>query len=67
MVFKLKNIKIFVASKKKFSYGEIVYVILNYSLKFIGKHLCRNLFLNKVVTWRPATLLKHKLRHRCFI
>ena len=31
--------------------------------KFIGKHLCQSLFLNKV---RPATLLKNRLQYRCF-
>ena len=34
--------------------------------KFSGKHLCQNLFLNEVPTWRIATLLKQKLRHSCF-
>ena len=35
--------------------------------KFTGKHLCWNLFLNKVQAWSTATLLKQKLRHRCFM
>ena len=35
--------------------------------KFTGKHLWRNPFLNKVPAWRPATLLKQKLRHLCFL
>ena len=35
--------------------------------KFTGKHLCWNLFLNKVPAWRPATLLKQKLLHMCFL
>ena len=35
--------------------------------KFTGKHLCRNRFLNKFPAWRPATLLKQKLRHKCFL
>ena len=35
-------------------------------VKFTGKHLCRNLFLHKVVSWKPATLLKSKLRHIYF-
>ena len=34
--------------------------------KFIRKHLCQSLFLNKVGGPRPATLLKKRLRHRCF-
>ena len=34
--------------------------------KFTGKHLCQNLFFNKVADLRLATLLKKKLRHRCF-
>ena len=29
--------------------------------KFIGKHLCQNLFFNKVVGLRPATLLKKSM------
>ena len=37
-------------------------VLKNFT-KFTGKHLCRSLFLNKV---RPATLLKKRLRQRCF-
>ena len=34
--------------------------------KFTGKHLCQNVFLNKVADLRPATLLKERLWHRCF-
>ena len=34
--------------------------------KFIGKHLCQSLFLNKVAGLRPANLLTHRLYHRCF-
>ena len=34
--------------------------------KFYRKHLCQNLFLNKVAGLRLATLLKKKLCHRCF-
>ena len=34
--------------------------------KFIGKHLCQSIFLNKVVGLRPATLLKNRLWYRCF-
>ena len=33
--------------------------------KFRGKHLCLSLFFNKIAG-RPATLLKKRLRHRCF-
>ena len=32
-------------------------------IKFIGKYLCWSLFFNKL---RPATLLKKRLKHRCF-
>ena len=35
--------------------------------KFTRKHLCQSLFFNKVAGLRPATLLKKKLRHRCFL
>ena len=34
--------------------------------KSTGKHLCQNLFFNKVVGLRPATLLKKRLWHKCF-
>ena len=36
--------------------------------KFTGKYLCQSLFFNNAVRpgLRPATLLKKKLRHRCF-
>ena len=32
--------------------------------KFTGKHLCQNLFFNKVAV--PETLLKKRFWHRCF-
>ena len=35
--------------------------------KFTGKHLCQSLFSNKVAGLRPATLLKQRLWHRCFL
>ena len=31
-----------------------------------GKHLCQNLFFNKVVGLRPVTLLKKRPWHKCF-
>ena len=34
--------------------------------KCTGKHMCHSLFFNKVVGLMPATLLKKRLRHRCF-
>ena len=34
--------------------------------KFTVKHLCHNLFFNKVAHLRPATLSKKRLWHRCF-
>ena len=40
--------------------------ILRNFVKFTGKHLCQSLFFNKVAALRPATLLKKRLRHRCF-
>ena len=39
-------------------------IVLKTFSKFTGKHLRRSLFFNKVVG--PATLLKKRLRHRCF-
>ena len=41
-------------------------MFLKISLIFTGKHLCQSLFFNKVAGLRPATLLKKRLRHRCF-
>ena len=34
--------------------------------KFTGKHLCQNLFFNKIAGLRPVTLVTKKLWHRCF-
>ena len=33
---------------------------------FTGKHLCWSLFFTKLQVFRPATLLKKRLLHRCF-
>ena len=40
-------------------------VLRNFT-KFTGKHLCQNIFFNKVAGLKPATLLKKRLWHRCF-
>ena len=37
------------------------------STKFIRKHPCWSLLLNKVAGWRTSNLLKKKLQHRCFL
>ena len=34
--------------------------------KFIGEHICRSLFLNKVAGLLPTTFLKKVLLYRCF-
>ena len=34
--------------------------------KLTGKHLCQSVIFNKVAGLRAATLLKKKLRRRCF-
>ena len=39
--------------------------VLRNFVKFTGKHLCQNLFFNKVAGL-PATLLKKRLWYRCF-
>ena len=39
-------------------------VLKNFA-KFTGNHLCRSLFFNEDL--RPATLLKKRLWHRCFL
>ena len=31
------------------------------------KNTCASLFFNKVASLKPATLLKKRLRHRCFL
>ena len=41
--------------------------VLKNFIKFTGKHLCRSLCFNKVAGLRPATLLKKRLWHRCFL
>ena len=40
--------------------------VLRSFAKFTRKHLCQSLFFNEVADLRPATLLKKRLRHRCF-
>ena len=39
--------------------------LLNF-IKFTGKHLCQGLLFNKIAGLGAATLLKKKLRRRCF-
>ena len=41
-------------------------MFLEISQKLTGKHLCQSLFFKKVAGLRHATLLKKRLRHRCF-
>ena len=72
----------FLFDKEHFNYGNIssmwklrssrpeVYCkwgVLKNLAKFIGKHLCQGLLFNKVTGLRPATLLKKRLWHRCFL
>ena len=40
--------------------------VLRSFAKLTGKHLCQNLFINKVASLRPATLLKKRLWHMYF-
>ena len=35
--------------------------------KFTWKHLCWSFFFKKVAVWKPATLLKRRIRNRCFL
>ena len=42
-------------------------VLLGVFAKFTGKHLCQSLFFNKVGGLRPATSLKTRPWHRCFL
>ena len=46
--------------------GALKQGVLKNLAKFKGKHLCQSLFSNKVEDLRSATLLKKRLRHRCF-
>ena len=41
-------------------------VLRNFA-KFTGKHLCQGLFFNKHLRPQPATLLKKRLWHSCFL
>ena len=41
-------------------------VLWNFT-KFTGKHLCQSVVFNKAAWLRPATLLKKRLWHRCFL
>ena len=55
--------------KYRSSSPEVFYkkgVLRNFA-KLTGKHLCQGLFFNKVAGLRPATLLKRRLWHRCFL
>ena len=40
-------------------------VFLENFAKFTLKHLCQSVFFNKVAGFRPATLIKKRLCHRC--
>ena len=40
--------------------------VLKYFAKFLKKYLCQSLFFNKVADWKPETLSKKRLQHRCF-
>ena len=40
--------------------------VLKYFGKFTGKHLCQSPFFNKAAGHRLPTLLKKRLKHRCF-
>ena len=41
--------------------------VLGNFAKSTGKHLCQSLFFNKVKALRPATLVKERLWHWCFL
>ena len=36
-------------------------------VKLTGIHLLRSLFFNKIASLKPATLLKKRLQHKCFL
>ena len=52
--------------QKQSSGGILKKDVLRNFAKFTGKHLRQSLSFNKVAGLRPATLLKKRLRHRCF-
>ena len=59
----------FLRKTKRSSHLEVFYkigVLKNFE-KLTGKHLCRSLFSNKVAALTPASLLKQRLQHRCFL
>ena len=41
-------------------------VLKNFAI-FTWKHLCWSLYLKTLEAWWPATLLKKRLQHRCFL
>ena len=41
-------------------------VALKNFANFTGRHLCWSLFLIKLQAFRPATLIKKRIEHRCF-
>ena len=52
--------------QKQLQGGALKQGVLKNLAKFKGKHLCQSFFSNKVEDLRSATLLKKRLRHRCF-
>ena len=62
---------IYIVSKKDILHSSSSSVVfyekgaLKNFAKLTKKHLRRSLFLNKIATWRSATLLKQVIRHRC--
>ena len=52
--------------QKQPSWGVCKKGVLRNFAKFAVKHLCQSLFFNKVAGLRSATLLKRRLKHRCF-
>ena len=41
--------------------------VLKSFAKFTRKHLYQSIFFNRVIGWRLATLLKERIRYRCFL
>ena len=41
-------------------------VLRNFA-KFTEKYLCQSLFFNKIAGLKPATILKKRIWHRCFL
>ena len=68
MAEEVPNINVYFANSLRSNHRRcsVVLSVLKSFTKFTRKHLYQSLFFNNIADIRPATLLKKKLRHRCF-